>query len=124
MAESTEKLRTALRELEQRRRKILRRLLRRAELAVGTVSWVERTCGRAGCHCADGPGHRQLQFLSRDRQGRRRCQIVRKADQKRLLRASAIYAAFREDVRGLKAIQNEEEAILVALKEARQISYR
>jgi hypothetical protein len=123
MAESTEKLRATLHELERRRREILRRLWGRDELAVGTVSWVERSCGRAGCHCAEGQRHRQLQFLSKAGNGRRRCQIIRKADHGRLLRASARYKAIRAYARDLKAIQDEEAEILMALMEARQITY-
>jgi hypothetical protein len=123
MAESTEKLRAELREIEQRRRKILRHLMSKEELAVGSVSWVDRTCGRPNCHCAEGGGHRTLQFLWKDESGRRRCQLVRKADHQRLLRASARYADYRESMKELKAIEDEERTILVALKRARQISY-
>lgn len=123
MSTSIQESRARLRELEQRRRGILRRLLGEQELAVGTVSWVHRTCGKPGCHCARGQGHRQMQFLFKDETGRRRCRLIRKADHVRLTKASARYHAFREGLRELKAIGKEEATILVALKKARQLIY-
>ena len=93
------------------------------ELAVGTVSWVERKCGRSGCHCAEGPGHRQLQFLFTDAEGTRRCKLVRKADEERLLEANERYRALRKDLRELLAIQKREHAILMALTRTRGLSY-
>ena len=123
MALSTEKLREDLQALEKRRRRILRRLMGTEEMAVGTVSWVRRRCGRTGCHCARGGGHRQMQFLFKDASGRRRCKLIRKADQGRLAQASKRYADFRAGLRELKAIEKREARILVALREARGLTY-
>ena len=123
MTLSTKKLVEDLRALEKRRRRILRLLMKTEELAVGTVSWVKRKCGRAGCHCAHGEGHRQMHFLFKDAGGRRRCKLIRKADQVRLSLAGARYAAFRTGRRELKAIEKRETEILVALKEVRGLTY-
>jgi len=124
MSTSIHKLQAKLRDLEQDRRRILRRLLRTEELAVGTVSWVDRTCGKPGCHCARGGGHRQMQFLFKDAEGRRRCRLVRKADHKRMARASDRYHAFRDGQRKLQSIEKEESQILVALRRKRQLTYK
>ena len=124
MRTSIQKLQARLRKCEQHRRRILRRLLSEKELAVGTVSWVDRTCGKPGCHCAHGPGHRQMQFLFKDANGRRRCRLVRKADHKRMSLASTRYRAFREGLKELKTIEKEESKILVALRRARQLTYK
>jgi len=124
MRTSIQKLQVELRNCEQQRRRILRRLLSEKELAVGTVSWVDRTCGKPGCHCAQGTGHRQMQFLFKDASGRRRCRLVRKMDHKRMTQASGRYRTFREGLRELRTIEKEESKILVALRRARQLTYK
>ena len=123
MTPSSTKLRSQLRALDTRRRALLRRTIRSDELAVGTVSWVERKCGRAGCHCAEGSGHRQLQFLFADAGGTRRCKLIRKADEERLLQANEHYRAVRDDLRELVAIQKREHALLMALTRTRGLNY-
>jgi hypothetical protein len=120
---SNTKLRRQLRVLDTRRRALLRRLLNSEDLALGTVSWVERKCGRSGCHCAEGPGHRQLQFLFADAGGTRRCKLIRKADEERLLEANERYRAVRDDLRKLAVIQKREHALLMALTRTRALSY-
>lgn len=123
MTVSTAKLLRTLRTLEARRRVLLRHLALSEELAVGTVSWVDRRCGRPGCHCAQGPGHRQAQFLFADAQGRRRCKIVRKADQDRLAAANQRYRLFRAALRELSGIDQREHALLTELMRTRGLRY-
>ena len=124
MEMSTTKLRAALRQLHQERRRLIRRLTHEHELAMGTVSVVNRKCGSPNCHCADGAGHPQTLFLFKDReQGRRRCKLVRRADEARMLRAGERYRQFREDLKRLRAIDLEEKRILMALAEIRAIHY-
>ena len=124
MAESRAKLLASLRQLAQERRRLIRRLTRDHELAVGTVSVVHRPCGNPGCHCARGPGHPQTLFLFQDRKlGRRRCKLVRRADEARLLRAGQRYREFRQDLQELRAIDQREKQILMALLDARAIHY-
>lgn len=123
MGLSTSKVLRQLRALQKRRQAVLRRLLGTQELAVGTVSWVDRKCGRPGCHCAQGPGHRQMHFLFADAQARRRCKLVRKADEPRLLQAGQRYRAFRADLRELAAIHKREHVLLMALRRARGLRY-
>lgn len=90
---------------------------------MGTVSWVDRRCGRPSCHCARGPRHRQAQFLFADAQGRRRCKLVRKADQGRLEESNQRYREFRAGLRELAAIQKQEHALLMDLTRARGLRY-
>ena len=123
MGPSTLKLRRELRALEARRRALVRRLTGTAEMAVGTVSWIDRKCGRAGCHCARGEGHPQMQFLFADSEGVRRCKLVRNSDQDRLEKANQRYRTFREDLRELEAIHKREHEVLMALIRARGLSY-
>ena len=114
----------SLRQLHQERRRLIRRLTREHELTIGTVSVVNRKCGNPRCHCADGPGHPQTLFLFKDEEeGRRRCKLVRRADEARMLRAGERYREFREDMRQLRAIDLEEKRILMALAEVRAIRY-
>ncbi len=112
-----------LKKLHEERRRLLRRLTAQGELAIGTVSLVHRKCGNPTCHCADGDGHPQVQFLFKDDDGRRRCKFVRKADERRLLRAGARYADFRTDLRRLNDISSREREILMSLRDLRGIRY-
>ncbi len=124
MKMSRAKLLASLRQLHQERRRLIRCLKREHELAIGTVSVVNRKCGNPRCHCVDGPGHPQTLFLFKDeKQGRRRCKLVRRADEAWMLRAGERYREFREDLRQLRAIDLEEKRILMALAEVRAIRY-
>ena len=123
MSLSTSRIRRELRHLETRRRALLRRLQSLEELAVGSVSSADRQCGRPGCHCAQGAGHPQMQFLFADEEGRRRCKLVRKADENRLEQANARYRAFRDDQRELAAIQKRQHELLMDLMRARGLHY-
>ncbi len=124
MRKSRTKLLASLKELHQERRRLIRRLTRTYELAMGTVSVVNRKCGNPNCHCAEGPGHPQTLFLFQDpKEGRRRCKLVRRADEARMLRAGERYREFRGDLKRLRAIDLEEKRILVALAEERAIRY-
>ncbi len=87
------------------------------------MSVVHRKCGNPTCHCANGDGHPQVQFLFKDDDGRRRCKLVRKADERRLLRAGARYADFRMDLRRLNDINSHEREILMSLRDLRGIRY-
>ncbi len=118
---STELLAT-LRTLHQKRRRLLRRLHQNNELAVGTVSVVNRKCGKQNCRCATGTGHQQTLFLFKEH-GRRRCKLVRREDEPRLQSAGENYRRFREDLKQLRAIDREEKQILLALAETRAIRY-
>ena len=125
MTLSRAKLLASLRQLHQERRRLIRRLQREHELAIGTVSVVNRKCGSPRCRCVDGPGHPQTLFLFKDeKQGRRRCKLVRRADEAWMLRAGERYREFREDLRQLRAIDLEEKRILMALAEVRAIRYK
>ena len=114
----------SLRKLQSRRRGLIRRLSREKKLAIGTVSTVYRKCGNPQCHCADGPRHPQTLFLFKDRnQKRRRCKLVRRADEAWMLQAGENYRQFRQDIRQLRAIDSEEKQILMALAELRAVRY-
>jgi hypothetical protein len=124
MAKSRAQLLASLRQLGHERRRLLRGLTREHELAVGTVSVVHRKCGNPTCHCSSGPGHPQTLFVFSDsREGRRRCKLVRRADEARLLRAGQRCREFRHDLMQLRAIDQQEKQILMALMEARAIRY-
>jgi hypothetical protein len=122
---STEKLLDSLRCLHKDRRRILRRMKQDNKLAMGTVSVVYRKCGNPRCHCADnGEGHPQTLFLFKDKlSGKRKCKLIRRADEEWVLRAGQNYKRFREDMKTLRAIDKEEKQILMALAEIRSIRY-
>ncbi len=125
MKKSRAKLLASLNQLHQQRRRLVRRLKGEHELAIGTVSVVNRKCGNPNCHCVEGPGHPQTLFLFKDeKQGRRRCKLVRRADEIRMLRAGERYREFRDDMKQLRAIDLKEKRILMALAEVRAIRYQ
>jgi len=76
--------------LHRERRRLIRLLESDQELAVGSVSTVSRKCGNPRCRCVAGPGHLQTLFLYKDGK-KRRCKLVRRADEKRMLQASERY---------------------------------
>lgn len=122
MTVSRTKLLDSLRLLQRVRRRLLRRLTQDHELAVGSVSLVRRKCGNLSCHCAhDGPGHLQTLFLFKD--NKRRCKLIRRADEARLHQAGKHYREFREDIKQLRAIDRVEKEILMALRDLRAIHY-
>ena len=122
---SRTKLLASLHQLHQERRRLIRRLKREHELAIGTVSVVNRKCGNPRCHCVEGPGHPQTLFLFKDeKDGHRRCKLVRRADEAWMLRAGERYREFREDLKQLRAIDLEEKRILTALAEVRAVRYK
>jgi len=124
MTKSIISLRNSLGTLQQERKSLLGRLTKEHKLAIGTVSEVYRKCGNPRCHCANGPGHRQILFLFKNEDDqRRRCKLVRRADEQRLLRAGEVYRQFRADLQRLRAIEKEEIQILMAILIARAIHY-
>lgn len=125
MASSRTDLLNSLRDLQTRRRRLIRRLSREKKMAVGTVSTVLRKCGNPQCHCADGPRHPQTLFLFKDpNQKRRRCKLVRRADEAWMLQAGANYREFRQDMKELRAIDTDEKQILMALAQLRAVRYQ
>jgi len=124
MRQSRRKLLENLNRLHRERRHLVRRLRGEEELAIGTVSTLRRKCGNPACHCAEGPGHLQTLFLFKDvKEGRRRCKLVRRADEARMLRAGERYRKFREDMKRLRAMDLQEKRILMALAQERAIRY-
>ena len=108
MKKSRPKLLASLQRLHEERRRLIRRLKREHDLAIGTVSVVNRKCGNPTCHCIKGPGHPQTLFLFKDEmEGRRRCKLVRRADESWMLKAGERYREFREDMKALRAIDLE-----------------
>ena len=124
MSMSRTKLLDSLHKLHQERRRLIRRLTREHDLAIGTVSVVNRKCGNPRCHCVEGTGHPQTLFLFKDQKsGQRKCKLVRRADEAWMLQAGERYREFREDLKRLRAIDLEEKRILMALAEGRAIHY-
>ena len=125
MTKSRRKLLDSHHELQKQRKRLLRRLTQDQEMAIGTVSEVYRKCGNARCRCAKGEAHLQTIFLFNDeKQGRRRCKLVRRADEARLLKAEKRYREFRQDLKQLRAIDKQEKQILMALAKQRGIRYK
>jgi hypothetical protein len=120
---SREKLLTSLRTLRRERQRLLQRLTKKSELALGTVSTVYGTCGKPNCHCAQGKGHPQVHFLFYGTDGRRRCKLIRQEDAKRWLQAGKRYTDFKNDLKQLRTLNFKENEILIALMTSQGIYY-
>ena len=120
---SRKKLLTSLRPLWRQRRRLLQRLTREKELALGTVSTVYAKCGKPNCRCAQGKGHPQVQFLFYGPDGRRRCKRIRQKDAERWLQAGKRYGELKDDLHQLRTLNLKENQILTALMKSQGIYY-
>jgi hypothetical protein len=111
-----------LRVREQRRARLLEALCDEEPFLVGSLSLVQRTCGKPTCHCATTPAH-PAWVLATTRDARRRCQVVRLADVEDVRRRVELYKSFRKALRDLDAIDREQRALLRGLMEGRNLPY-
>ena len=123
MENQEEKLREKLKSLGAERRSLLHLLLRKDELAIGTVYKVNKRCGSPYCHCNKGPGHPHTFFMFSEK-GKRHCKFVRQADVPRIRRAAECYKKTRDALKRLKSIQLQENKILTDLIAKRGIKYQ
>jgi hypothetical protein len=102
-----------LRSAAAQRAAVVDELAQTDPLIIGSLSEVQRRCGKPGCHCAERPGHAQTILMS-VHDGRRRCQLIRQADQTAVREAVERYRAFRE---GLRRLSTLDATVLALLKE-------
>ena len=94
-------------------------------MAVGSVSVVRGSCGKSSCHCASqNTGHLQTIFLFKGSDGRRHCKLIRQEDSDRLLIAHKIYSDFKGSLRKLRHLSHKEQAIGVAIRKKRSLTYK
>lgn len=111
-----------LQALEARRARLIQALIRAERLLVGSLSLVNRTCGKPTCHCATTPGH-AVWTLATTRDGKRRCQVVRIDDVEEIRQRVADYKEFKQRLGELEAIENDEKEFLRGLMEKRNVPY-
>lgn len=111
-----------IRRLQEQRARILQGLLVADPLLRGSLSLVRRTCGKPNCHCATEPSH-EAWVLATSQRGRRRCQVVRQDDVVDVQRRLATYKDYRQALRALEAIYQEEKRLLRGLMEERNVPY-
>jgi len=109
--------------LHQERRRLVRLLTSTREMAVGSVARVHRKCGNPRCRCVAGPGHLQTLFLYKEG-GKRRCKLIRRADEARILEAGKHYRKWRQAWRRLRTVENCQKQIWLAQMEKRAIKYK
>ena len=123
MKNQEEKLLKQLNILRAEQRSLIRLLLRKDELAIGTVYKVNKRCGSPYCHCRKGQGHPQIFFMFTE-EGKRRCKFVRQADVQRMRKAAERYKKNRDAIRRLKSIHLQEIKILTDLIAKKGIMYQ
>ena len=111
-----------IRSLEARRARLIDALAADEPLLIGSLSHVNRTCGKSSCHCATTPAH-PAWTLATTTDGRRRCQVVRLADVAEVRQRVASYKAFKQLLRDIEATESEQAALLRGLMEARDLPY-
>lgn len=109
--------------LQRERSRLIRLLTSDHELAIGSVARVRRKCGNPRCGCLGGQGHLQTIFLFKDDRGRRRCKLIRRADEARIQKAGDRYRRWRKALTRLRAIENRQRRIFVAEIKKKAIRY-
>src|SRR5215813_9467010 len=103
--------------LRRRRRQLVKALPPIEQIVRGSLMETYKRCGRAGCHCVDGPGHGPKRYLST---------IARTGERPRLgYVPNAIYpkvAEFLGNYRTLQEMLNEICAINVELLAVARVS--
>ena len=111
-----------LRRIERQRALVIDRMLDKTPLLRASLSHVLQRCGTSTCRCAEKPSH-PVWRLASSKNGRQRCQLVRKDDVDWVAEYVNRYKDFRQDLRTLDAIQKEEKALLRGLMEIRGTQY-
>lgn len=111
-----------LRAVESRRAVVVDELAQTDALIIGSLSAVQRRCGKPSCHCAERPGHPQTILMSID-DGRRRCQVIRQADLAAVRQAVERYRAFRAGLRMLSTLDSQILRLLKELMRLRDAGY-
>ncbi len=88
----------------------------------GSLSLVKRTCGKPNCRCAIKPCH-EAWVLATSRQGKPRCQVVRRDDIDDVQQRVAVYKECRAGLRTLEAMHKEEKRLLRGLIDQRNMPY-
>lgn len=124
MRTSSKKMLTEIRHIQTERQRLLDELLQPGDVTPGPVATVLGKCGKAGCHCADGPGHPHLLLLFRGVDGKRGTKHVRKADEQRIREAGERYRRFKAGLRRLRTMYKRELQILMAILKWKTVSYK
>jgi len=111
-----------IRSIEARRARLVDALASDEPLLIGSLSHLNRTCGKPSCHCATTPAH-PAWTLATTTDGHRRCQVVRVADVVEVRQRVANYKAFKQLLRDIEAIESEQTALLRGFMEDRNMPY-
>jgi len=123
MQMSSTSLKKNLRDILEKRKKLIDRLIISGPLVVGNVYDVMRRCGNPYCHCAVKPGHRQTLLIYTEK-GRRYCKLVRRDDEERIKQAWQNYRCFRKVLREIRTLNQRELSILRAEIKNRRFRYK
>jgi len=115
---SRERVIRRLRETKSKRAAVVDKLEQTDALIIGSLSKIQRRCGKPSCHCAERPGHLQAILMSVHK-GRRRCQVIRQADFTAVRQAVKRYRTFRDGLRLLSTLDSE---VLKLLKDIMTLS--
>jgi len=123
MQMSSTSLKKNLRDILEKRKKLIDRLIISGPLVVGNVYDVMRRCGNPYCHCAVKPGHRQT-LLIYTQKGHRHCKLVRRNDEERIKQAWQNYRNYRKALGEIRTLNQRELSILRAEIKNRRFRYK
>lgn len=104
-------LRQKLRQLDEERTSCVARLLDARDLFAASLSVVYRSCGKPSCACTRGSPHGPYYFLSIQSHGRNERYHVPRVTADRMGLGIAKYRAFAADLRRLRSLDRQIEAL-------------
>lgn len=116
------KKQAALQQAEMNRKRLLEIIIAEEQLIEGSLSDILVKCGRAGCHCEKKPAHPITRLNIREG-GNIKNKLVRIDDLDRVRHLVQTYKNFKQALRELAAIENQEKEIFERIKKARNRRY-
>ena len=119
---SIEDLKSQLKSVENKRRKILRAFTNDSPLIVGSITRTKGRCGKPNCACVKKPTH-EITLLMTNEDGKKRTQLIRKGDIKKIIALWKKYKTLKQLLSELKSFNQEEIELLDKITHCRKIKY-
>ena len=119
---STSNLKSQLKAVENKRRKILKAVTNDSPLIVGSITQTKGRCGKPNCACVKKPTH-DITLLMTNEDGKKRTQLVRKEDIKNIITLWKKYKSLKLLLSDLKTYNQEEIELLNQIIHCRKRNY-
>ena len=119
---SITKLKLQLKNIEEKRRKILKAITNDTPLIVGSITQTKGKCGKINCACSKKATH-EITLLMTKENGKKRTQLVRKNDKKNVISLWKRYKFLKQILENLKIYNKEEIELLNQIIYCRKKNY-